>query len=72
MAWCNYCKFNSIGRRAQKEGKMVTKLRCTKTSLGGVNIYVHPDNISVTDLPEEEREQYFVAWYMSLPDFCCC
>jgi len=75
MSECNYCAFKRINSRADARGMKVTKLYDAKWGMGGVNIYVHPKDINVSELPggeDGERSKYREAWYMELPTSCCC
>jgi hypothetical protein len=58
-----------IRYRAEEKGMKVTLLRDAKWGMGGFNVYVHPKEVSIADLPggeDGEREQYREAWLMSL------
>jgi len=65
MARCNYCNFVSIREEHKNSDKTVT---LTPDN----HVYVHPKEIIIADLSKEEREKYFVAWFMELPNYCCC
>ena len=61
---CNYCTLQSIRRRAERENQQVTIL--------AQNCYVHSKDVNISELNEESREQYFVAWFMELTEGCAC
>jgi hypothetical protein len=55
--------------RAKQKGLRVTLLNDAKWGMGGINVYMHPEDISIKDLPggeDGERAQYRQAWFMSL------
>lgn len=73
---CNKCLFNIIKERALKNGKAVLKMK--SKFLGGTDVFVHPSNIDITKLPglneadHPNRNKYFVAWFMKIPERCEC
>jgi len=72
---CNFCTLKSIRADARKKKLKVTILSDAKWGMGGVNVYVHPKNIKIRDLPggeDGEREKYRKAWFMELTNHCCC
>lgn len=72
---CNRCSLNAIRHKAKEDGLKVTKLEDSEWGMGGVNIYVHPHDISIKDLSggeDGEREQFRVAWFMEISKGCCC
>jgi len=71
---CNYCSFKRIKRRAKQDNNTVT-LRYG--FMGGKDCFVHPPDVVITpEIAKDENhplhKQYFVAWFMELPDHCCC
>lgn len=79
MSICNYCRFQEIKRHAEENVMVVTVLHDEEYQLHGVNVYVHPKHIHVVDIPRSikdgkrnKRKLYFAAWFMALPDHCCC
>lgn len=75
MSICNYCILQSIKKQAKLKGYKVTILYDAKWGLGGVNVYVHPKSIKISDLSggeDGERKQYRKAWMMEIPVYCCC
>ena len=69
MGTCNYCALKEIRRRAKKENSTISIKPAPNMPGNGVNVYLHPEHIEITD---ENREDYFDSWLMSLPDKCCC
>lgn len=69
---CNYCTLLRTKARAKKEGKVVTVIADTTTSLGGLNVYVHPKNVKIKELAPIARETYGGVWFMALTDHCVC
>jgi len=67
---CNFCKMQLIRKHAKEEKKIVTY---ESGDMGGVDVFVHPKEvkISIRDNPVQ-RGKYFVAWFMELPERCCC
>lgn len=65
MSICNLCMLNLIKLQAKRDGKMVT------VDVGN-NVYVHPPTITIRQLPDQDRDEYFAAWLMEMPDSCCC
>ncbi|MBU0598719.1 hypothetical protein KKF61_07105 [Patescibacteria group bacterium] len=57
MSRCNYCTFQSIKNKARKNKQKVIVKPDLKYKLGGVNVYVNGK---------------FMAWFMELPEHCCC
>lgn len=64
---CNYCMYQYILKRAQERYKIprVVTQRPSISQLGGVDIFVHPKSVRPT-------QAHFVAWFMELPEQCCC
>jgi hypothetical protein len=40
--------------------------------MGGFEIYLHPKEVSITVLSEEERKQYWQMWVMAIGTLCEC
>jgi len=74
LTQCNFCSFKAVQRSARARGLKITKV----PNMGGVDILLHPKDVDPKTLSKGEpnskrlREKYFVAWYMELPDHCCC
>ena len=64
LTTCNYCTLQNIRARARKNGLQVT--------IEGSNCYVHPRWVKLDRLNKDEKEPYFVAWFMELTDHCVC
>lgn len=62
---CNYCTMQSIKQRAKRNNKSIVIQPC-KGGLGGVNIYLIEKDEELT--PDSK----ITAWFMELPDHCCC
>jgi hypothetical protein len=72
---CNFCSLIRIRKKAAQEHLKVTILRDANWGMGGVNVYKHPPEINIRELPGGERgprAQYHVAWFMDLGDHCEC
>jgi hypothetical protein len=70
---CNYCDLKSIRRRARARGEKIVVV--------GQTAYRIPKSMSKRDfmkLPTGSvdartgKGKYFVAWFMAIPDHCCC
>jgi len=76
MTDCNLCQLNAIKRKHKQSGMrvMVRKSERKTDSLGGFDIFVMPRGISLpyTDIPVEYHENYWVCWFMSIPERCAC
>jgi hypothetical protein len=72
---CNYCSLKFIKNRAKRDGLKVTILRDATWGMGGVNVYVHPENVDIKALAggeDGERSKYREAWFMELSKDCAC
>lgn len=67
---CNFCSFQNVKRRAHKEGNKITLM--PGGSMGGVEVFVHPADVEIEKLSEQERASWWSRWFMELPDHCCC
>ncbi len=72
---CNYCTLKGIRARAIENDNHVYLHRKT-WELGGIDIYVAPEGVA---LPQsgvgegsEFHKQYWVCWFMKIPESCCC
>ena len=75
LTQCNYCSLREIQNRARSSEMKVTLLSDAKWGMGGVNVYVHPKEILIKDLPDGEngeRRKYRVAWFMEVGTACSC
>lgn len=75
LTQCNYCSLQHYHSEAKAKQLKVTVLPDAKFGLGGVNVYVHPKDVSIKELSggeDGERKQYRQAWFMELPERCCC
>lgn len=68
---CNYCSYQRIKKRADDDGLLVSLLPA-HWGMGGTEVYVSPVDVDVEKMSEIERHKYYKAWFMSLPDHCCC
>lgn len=73
LTLCNYCSLKQIERLAEAAGEKVIVYRNTA--------YTVPKALSkkaFLDLPDGDPDKktgkgkYFSAWFMQLPDHCCC
>jgi len=70
MGTCNYCALKEIRRRAKKENSTISIIPAIDMpGKNSVNVFVYPEDIELTD---ENKEDYFASWLMSLPDKCFC
>lgn len=72
---CNYCSLEAIKRKAKHDKQRVTILNDARWGMGGVNVYVHPKDVSVRTIEggeEGPRKKYFVCWFMELSGHCVC
>lgn len=73
---CNYCDLRQIRSRARQEGKSIIMSSANaEFGLGGTECFIVPKGMKkaqLNELPKEERDKYFAAWFMNLADHCCC
>ena len=69
---CNFCSHQQSLRKAKETKMKVTVLPAKDFGLGGVDEYIHPKNIKIKKLSEQERKKYRVGWYMELGESCGC
>jgi len=64
---CNYCTYQYIVKRSYERYKLprIVTVKPSFGGLGGVDVYVHPKS-------QPPSQKYFVAWFMQLPEQCCC
>lgn len=73
---CNLCLYQNIVTRARRSKKTVTLMPATLSV--GVNVFVHPVDVDITQLEgietpgSENRVLYFAAWFMEIPEECAC
>lgn len=67
MTTCNYCMLQQLKRHAARQGEVITVDSAN-------NVYRHPPGIDPSELAREgaDRSDYWQAWFMALPDHCCC
>lgn len=65
MSICNRCMLDLITLRAKKDGKKVAVSPSNR-------VYVYPPEVPSAELSPAEREPYFAAWLMEIPDKCKC
>lgn len=70
MSMCNRCTYNQLMRDRESETRAY--LISDMGKLGGLNFYITPTSVKLFDLSEKDREKYFVAWFMELPERCTC
>ena len=71
MGQCNYCSLKYTRISAKESNKIVTTMPSSFMS-NGLDIYIHKPEINVKKLNKEDREKYFVAWYMEVGTHCEC
>lgn len=64
LTTCNFCTLRRMRERAKKNGDQITLI--------GQDVYRHPKDVKLKDLPAAERKKYWAAWFMSLSSSCCC
>lgn len=69
MRECNHCKLQAIRKQAKKDGRRVS-LRPAAWGMGGSEVYVHPRTVKTPWA--DDREKYWVAWMMLVPERCEC
>ena len=73
MSTCNYCTLKSIKSRAKEKGEKAVVLQGNFFEMGGgFDVYTCPKDVKISKLTVAEREKYFNAWLMEIPDHCCC
>jgi hypothetical protein len=65
---CNYCTYLRMKRRATSDRKIVTKV----ASGTGVDIYVHPESVTIDPHSLSHRRRYWRCWFMELGKECAC
>lgn len=74
MSDCNFCTLQRM-RRGLAKGKRLTVLADATWGMGGVHVYIHPEEVDIRKLEGGEdgpRSKYRSAWFMELPERCCC
>ena len=73
MSSCNHCLLQSLKRHA-KTGEIVTVIPSIpgKSELLGFDAYRHPVGIDIKVMSDAERQPFWVAWFMALPERCAC
>jgi len=66
---CNYCNLQNYEWRAKKNNEKLTLLSGWR---GGKDVYIHPKEIDIEKLSEDNRKEYFVAWLMEISKHCVC
>lgn len=75
MTTCNKCNLESIRARALKNNQGILEM---KSKYGGLDVFVYPKGIQITEVPglniigHPNRNKYFVAWFMKVPEKCEC
>jgi len=73
MSQCNYCRFKSIQRRGKEEGKKIRVKVAKNFGMGvGVDIYLLDPGEEIQPDNEKGENPQRVAWFMELPNRCCC
>jgi hypothetical protein len=67
------CLLNDIKVEAKRKGWIVDIFDAPDMPGGdGINVYVHPKKIKITEDNKEEYELYFASWFMGIGDECEC
>lgn len=78
---CNYCVLKSLRRHAKSSGEKIvlvgkTAYRIPKEMNESDFMKLRDEPFDSDPLSEPNRDvgesKYFVAWFMDLPDHCCC
>jgi hypothetical protein len=74
LTTCNYCNLEAIKADARKKKYCVTLMGLPKSKLGGIEVYVHPKDMPITQLNQKEEgtKKYWVAWMWVITDHCVC
>ena len=72
MSSCNKCLLYDIKSEAKKKGWKVDIFDAHHMPGDGIDVYVHPKNIKITEDNKDEYEQYFTSWFMAVGDECEC
>lgn len=70
MTQCNRCRLKDIRKRAKDEKQRVTLIRDVIN--GGYEVYVHPRDVKIRDLSENDQKAYWVLWVKEITDTCIC
>lgn len=68
---CNYCTNKELKEEAKHDGLAITHEN-DHGVLKGINVYIHPKEIIISKLSEEDKKRYFKAWFMELGTKCEC
>lgn len=66
MGQCNWCSYQDIKKRFKGTDIRVLTRDEKGFSLGGVNVYAVPRGEKL------DRAKHYIAWFMQLPERCCC
>jgi len=72
MTTCNYCDFRAMKSRAARDGLVVSARHGWR---GGTEVFVHPLEVVIekgAENGDHPQHQYWKAWFMTLPNHCCC
>jgi len=69
---CNRCLLNDIKSEAKKKNWKVDIFDAPDMPGNGINVYVHPKHIEITEDNKDEHEYYFASWFMEVGDECEC
>lgn len=75
LTQCNYCNLEAIKANARKKKQWVTLLGLPHSKLGGIEVYVHPKDVTITALEKQDKKEikkYWVAWMWVITDHCVC
>ena len=73
MSWCNKCSLQQIKVEAKKKNWKVDIFDApTMPGEKGIDVYVHPKHIKITEDNKDEHEYYFASWFMEVGDECEC
>lgn len=75
LTTCNYCNLKAIKADARKRKQYVTLLGLPHAKLGGIEIYVHPREVTISVVAGKDQrkiKKYWVAWMWVITDHCVC
>lgn len=62
---CNLCSLKSIKKKRKGTGVRILQ-RLDTGKMHGTNIYAVPKGEKL------DHDKHFIAWFMEIPNHCCC
>ena len=69
---CNFCTLKKIKSNAEEIGLSATLIKSTSSGLGGIDVFIHPKNVTIESLEPEKRKEFFAVWAWEIGDKCHC